>query len=205
MAEQTEEIEVTGPAGGRFTVMTKNEEHSFQELARKYTTHNSFVNISDLQDLERIIYLEVLSLRFANWLSTETDYNGELIDPRLITAQIKDFSGELRQLKKSVGVDKPSRQREASESVSDFIEQLKTRAKEFGIMREEQLTTALTLFNELISRITLMDNCTQKERNEQKCNPDDIFDWLRNEAFPEYAEIDKYFIEHHQRFWIKEQ
>ena len=196
---------MTGPAGGRFTVMTKGEEKLFNELAKKYTDHNSFVNISDQQDLERIIYLEVLSLRYANWLSTETDYEGELIDPKLISAIMKDFSGELRQLKKSVGIDKPSRQRENSESVSDFIEQLKVRAKEFGIMREEQLTVALTLFNELKARVTLMDNCNQKERDEQKCNPEDIFRWLREEAFPEYDEVDEYFINNAQRFWIRQQ
>jgi hypothetical protein len=205
MAEEVKEVEVVGPAGGRFTVMTESEKDLFRELVDKYTTHNQFVNISDQQDLERIIYLEVLSLRYANWLSTETDYTGELIDPRQVSTMMKDFSGELRQLKKSVGIDKPSRQRESSESVSDFIEQLKTRAKEFGVMREEQLTEALTLFNELMARVTLMDNCNQAERDEQKCNPDDIFRWLREEAFPQYTEIDRYFVENSQRYWIQKQ
>ncbi len=205
MAEPVKEIEVVGPAGGQFTVMTGSEQNLFDELVDKYTTHNQFVNISDQQDLERIIYLEVLSLRYANWLSTETDYTGELIDPRQVSTMMKDFSGELRQLKKSVGIDKPSRQRESSESVSDFIEQLKIRAREFGIMREEQLTVALTLWNELVARVTLMDNCDQQERDEQKCNPEDIFRWLREEAFPEYDEVDKYFIENKQRFWIQKQ
>lgn len=205
MAVQTDEIKVTGPAGGVFTVMTKGEEQLFNELVETYLAHNSFVNISDQQDLERIIYLEVLSLRYANWLSAETDYNGELIDPKLYSGMMKDFSGELRQLKKSVGIDKPSRQRENSESVSDYIEQLKIRAKEFGIMREEQLTTALTLFNELIARVTLMDNSDEKEREEQKCRPEDVFEWMRTVAFPEFAEVDKHFIKNSQRFWIRNQ
>lgn len=203
MAEEVKEIDVIGPAGGRFTVMTEREEALFNQLVTKYTTHNQFVNISDMQDLERIIYLEVLSLRYANWLSTESDYVGELIDAKQVSSMMKDFSGELRQLKKSVGIDKPSRQREASESVSDFIEQLKVRAKEFGIMREEQLTAALTLFNELIARVTLMDNCTQTEREEQKCRPEDIFKWLREEAFEEFKEIDEHFMQNSQRMWIQ--
>lgn len=205
MAQEVREREVTGPAGGKFTVMTDGEELLFNELVIKYTTHNQFVNISDQQDLERIIYLEVLSLRYANWLSTEVDYMGELIDAKQVAAMMKDFSMELRQLKKSVGIDKPSRQREASESVSDYIEQLKIRAKEFGVMREEQLTSALTLFNELIARVTLMDNCTQEEREEQKCRPEDVFRWLREEAFPEFEEIDEYFIANSQRFWVAKQ
>lgn len=205
MAQETEEIVVVGPAGGRFTVMTKGEETLFNHLADTYTAHNSFVNISDQQDLERIIYLEVLSLRFANWLSTESDYNGELIDPKIVTTQMKDFSGELRQLKKSVGIDKPSRQREHSESVSDFIEQLKVRAKEFGVAREEMLTCSLTLFNELIARVTLMENTDEKEQLEQKCGPEDFFGWLRDVAIPEFQEIDKHFIDNAQRMWIRSQ
>jgi hypothetical protein len=205
MAQTVSEREVTGPAGGKFTVMTDGEETLFDDLVKKYTTHNQFVNISDQQDLERIIYLETLSLRYANWLSTETDYTGELIDTRQVSTMMKDFSGELRQLKKSVGIDKPSRQREASESVSDYIEQLKIRAKEFGIAREEELTTALTLFNELIARMTLMDNCTEEERVEQHARPEDLFKWLREEAIPEFTAIDEYFIENSQRFWVREQ
>lgn len=205
MAEEVKEIIVTGPGGGRFTVMTETERQQFEDLVATYTAHNQLVNISDQQDLERVIYLELLSLRYANWLSTETDYTGELIDARQVSTMMKDFSGELRQLKKSIGIDKPSRQREQSESLSDYIENLKMRAKEFGIMREEQLTAALTLFNDLRAAITLHDNChNEEERKEQNATIDDILRWLREEAFPEYDEIDKYFIDNSQRYWVKD-
>ena len=206
MAEDdVRERTVIGPAGGEFTVLTQKEMDQYRELSERYTAHNQILNISDLQDLDRILYLEVLSARYANWLSVGTDYHGELIDERLISGMIKDFSGELRQLKKSVGLDKPSRQREQSENLSDYIENLKIRAKEFGIMREEQLTEALTLFHDLQAAVTLHDNChDDEERKEQNATQDHIFRWLREEAFPQFNEIDKYFVDNSQRFWIRD-
>lgn len=199
------EINVVGPAGGSFVVMTDNEERLFKDLSARYTSDNIFQNVSDLQDLERIIHMEVLHLRYSTWMSTETDYYGDAINAKLLASMIKDFSVELRQLKKAVGIDKPSRQKDSGETLSDYIEQLKKRAGAYGVRRQNQLTAALTLFNELSAKITLHDNCTEEERRDLSVRPEDILSWIRDTAVPEYEEIDAWFIEHQQKNWIQDQ
>jgi len=205
MTVAVREINVVGPAGGHFIVMTGGEEKLFNDLSSRYTSDNIFQNVSDLQDLERIIHMEVLHLRYSTWISTESDYYGDAIDAKQLASIIKDFSMELRQLKKAVGIDKPSRQRESGETLSDYIEQLKKRAGAYGVKRQNQLTVALTLFNELSAKITLHDNCTEQERKDLSAKPEDILAWIRDTAIPEYEEIDAWFIEHQQKTWIQDQ
>ena len=205
MATPVSEKVVVGPAGGRFTVLTVAEEKNFNELCSRYISDNHFQNVSDLQDLERIIHMEVIHLRYSNWLSTESDYFGEAINVKDTASLLKEFSGELRQLKKAIGIDRASRQKDQGESLADYIEGLKERAAEFGVHRENQLTTALTLFNELAGLVTLHDNTLPDERKKLRCTEGDIMRWVRETAVPSYLKVDQHFIENDQRFWIQKQ
>lgn len=205
MATPVSEKIVTGPAGGKFTVLTKSEEQSFNELCARYTADNHFQNISDLQDLERIIHMEVIHLRYSNWLSTESDYYGEAINAKDVASLLKEFSGELRQLKKAIGIDRTSRQKDQGESAADYLEDLRQRAAEFGVHRENQLTSALTLFNELTGLVQLHDNALPEERKKLRCTEEDILRWIRETAIPSYQAIDKHFVENNQRFWVQKQ
>lgn len=204
MAQQTKETIVVGPAGGKWVVLTKDEQRFFEDLCDRYTQDYAFQNVSDLSDLERVIQFEVLGQRINTFISMDEDYWGEPINAKELNDQIKTISGELRQLKKSLGIDRSSRRQDSSESLSDYIERLKQRAKAFGVMRETQLTVALTLFNDLQALITLYENCTEEERREQGCTIEDILKWLKDYAFPEYQKVDKHFIENEQRYYIQE-
>jgi hypothetical protein len=204
MAQEMKEIEVEGPAGGLFTVITEDEKDQFEKLAEKYQKDNSFQNVSDLQDLERVIHTEVLALRYMNWLSIGNDYFGDPIDEKLYGDLVRGFHTELRQLKKAMGMDKTSRLKEAGLDVSDYVENLKARAKQFGVMRNKQHEEALTLFHELAGKIILMDNCTENEKKEQGVTETNVIDWIREEAMPKFREVDKHFVDTQQRYWIKE-
>jgi hypothetical protein len=205
MADSVQERTVIGPAGGKFTVMTDEEERAWHDLVQRYTADNKFTNVSDLQDLERILQLEVLHSRYANWMSTESDYYGDNVDIRILGSTVKEFSGELRQLKKQIGIDRVSRSRDSAESLSEYIENLKLRAKEFGVTREKQVTKALLLFNDLMALMTLHDNTTPEEQRQQHCTTEDLLQWIREIAIPEYEEVDRYFVENQQKFWIADQ
>ena len=205
MATPVSEKVVIGPAGGKFTVLTSAEEQSFNELCQRYTADNHFQNVSDVQDLERIIHMEVIHLRYSNWLSTETDYYGEAVNMKDVASLLKEFSGELRQLKKAIGIDRTSRQRDQGESVADYWSDLLERAAEFGVNRENQLTVALTLFNELSGLVTLHDNCLPDERKKLGCTELDILKWIRDVAIPKYEEVDRYFVDNNQKYWIQSQ
>jgi len=50
----------------------------------------------------------------------------------------------------------------------------------------------------------LSGNCTEEERRTQGAEIDDILQWLRDYAFPEFDTIDAEFINSSQRYWVQE-
>jgi hypothetical protein len=175
--------------------------HTF--IADGVVTHNT--NVADLQDLDRIIVLELFSWRWGTWMSQQQDYWNDPVDENQLARQLKDADAQLKNLKSGLGIDKVTRDKvKGEDSVSSYLENLKIRAREFGVMREAQLGVALELFNDLIGRVTLYDNTTEDERRELKCDLADIHRWLTEEAFPKFQEVDERFRNNQQKFYIRE-
>lgn len=203
----TEEgLPVTLPSGAQFMVLTSAEVRYIEERVERYLADNHFVNVSDFQDVDRMLVMELLCFRWGLWISNQRDYFGEAIDDTgSLRRSLGDYSSELRQLKKTLGIDKVARDRQKGEdSVSVYIENLRARAKEFGIVRERQLDKALELFQQLKALVTLHDNSDAKERAEMHCDTQDVFDWIRTVAMFEFDAIDQHFRTHQQGTWVRE-
>lgn len=178
----------------------------FEERVHLYMSENIFVVISDIQDVDRLLILELMVHRWSTWLSTQQDYWGQAVDLNETQKQVKEWSVECRQLKKQLGLDKVTRDKQkGDDSVAAYLAELGRRAKEFGIMRETQLDKGLELFNQLRALVTLHQNTDEIERREQHITIDDVFEWLVEIAIPEYEAIDDYFRTHQQRMWIQRQ
>lgn len=196
-------VEVEAPSGASFYVLTNEEKEYFEDKAARYIDDNRFVNMSDLQDLDRILMMETMVQRWGRWLSLESDYWSNDVDPEKLNKAIKEFSMEIRQLKKAIGIDRVSRDKDKGESVAAYLENLRQRGKEFGIMRNESAVRAITLFHDMAALITFSDNCTPEERKENHVEEKDIVQWCRD-IIPEFKEIDEQFMESSQRYWIEE-
>lgn len=196
---------VTLPSGATWPVH-ESELAYFRERSKRYLKDNDFVNISDLQDVDRLLSLELLCFRWANWISAERDYWGDTVESNNLQKALKDHSGEVRQLKKSLGLDRDSREKARGEdSVDMYLSRLRQRAQHFGYMRNQQANTAIELFQELKGIITLHLNCDEIEQVEQKCRITDVLKWLVDEAFPQFDKIDADFRAKEQVYWIREQ
>lgn len=193
------------PSGATFKVLTADEVAYVEDRARRYLEDNHFVNVSDFQDVDRMIILEVLCFRWGLFISNQRDYFGDVVDDTgSLRRALHDYSAELRQLKKMLGIDKNTRDKDKGEdSVSVYLENLRARAKEFGVTRERMFDKGMELFQQLRSLITLFDNCDEKERIEEHCTTEDIMDWIRTIAIPEFEEIDNHFRNTSQRSWIR--
>ena len=201
-----EGIPVTLPSGAEFLVMTEDERAYITERATKYADQLHLTNVSDLAQLDLMIELELLSHRWAFWLSRQKDYWGDTIDEVGLRRSLNEFSTQIRQIKKDLGVDKVTRDRtKGEESVSVYLENLRLRAKEFGVMREAQLNRALELTMQLSSLVTLHDNCTAEEQAENHVTEADLVQWVREVFLTEFVEIDDHFRQHQQRFWVRSQ
>jgi hypothetical protein len=197
-------IPVGLPSGAEFLVMTQDEHDYVTDRVQRYSEQLHLTNVSDLAQLDLMIEMELLTHRWALWMSRQKDYWDEDINEVLLSRSLNDYAGQIRQLKKALGIDKVTRDRQrGEESVAHFLQMLLIRAKEFGINREQMLDMALTLSMQLTSLLTLHDNCTEEERREQHVTAEDLLDWLRTVFIPEFMSIDDHFRLNQQRYWIR--
>ena len=202
--EEEGNIPVEAPSGALFHVLVEAERQYFEDVCNRYMSDNQFINISDVQDLDRVIAMELLVYRWSSWLTNETDYQGLAVDPIALNKSIKDFSGEIRLVKKSLGIDRSAREKERGESAADYLSELGVRAKAFGYMRDLQHARSIELLQDLKALIDFHANCTPEERKENSVEVEDIMDWIRDIAIPEFDSIDIEFRKE-QRMWIRSQ
>lgn len=109
-------------------------------------------------------------------------------------------------IQNDLGLTKAQRDKDQHESIGSYINDLKVRAKAFGIMREKQLGKALEWTKELFSIAGAYRRANDAERKKLGFeSAEDIVDWILEVFKPEFDEIDKYFRENDQKNWIRRQ
>lgn len=194
---------VSSPSGAEIKLLTDNEKEYYEQISARYQKDNIFTNVSDLQELDRVLLMELMIYRWSQWLLEEKDYFHEPVNVAEIQKNIIEHSKEIRLVKKALGIDKLTREKEHGETVADYIHSLRQRAKEFGIMRNNQAVAAITLLKELQGVIQFHDNCTEDERQEFHVQIDDVLKWIRDQ-FDKFDEIDAEFRKSSQTYWVRE-
>lgn len=210
------DLAVTLPSGSRQPVMNFAEQAHLQMLVSLYHEHNQLTNIADLAELDRLLVLELMAHRIGMWLGRGRDYTGEEVNASKLRDELNSHSTEIRLVKKTLGLDRPARERAKGEgSVAHYWEQLKVRAEAFGFNRNLMAAKAIELAMEMIAQIQVHDNCgTEKEREDLHCTVKDIMEWVRTVYIPAFMAIDEKFRstghdpehpEMAQKYWIRSQ
>lgn len=194
---------VTTPSGSALNLLTEMEKEYYESSSEKYQKDNIILNMSDLQELERILLMETLVYRWGQWIAEEKDYFGDPVNVMELQKNIKEYSGEIRLVKKALGIDKATREKEHGETVSDYIHNLKLRAQEFGIHRNNQAVKAITLWQELVAVVQFHMGCNPDERNEFHANESDVIKWIVDHI-PVFEEIDDEFRKTSQTYWVRD-
>lgn len=194
---------VRTPSGSDIHLQTQEEASWYDQTRDRYLKDNHFPNVSDLQDLDRLLLLEVLVYRWGLWMGQGFDYFGTRIEESQLRTYIKEYSAETRLLKASLGIDKSTRDKEKGESLADYTANLLDRAKAFGYHRNEQYELAVTRFHELRSMVLTFDRCDEEERRQLDLSYESIFAWLREVAFEEWDQVSDSFRKN-QSIWVKE-
>lgn len=190
------------PSGAPFFVHPVEKEF-WAEKVRSYTEHFQWRNASDLGTLDGILGNELLIWRFQVWSSIGRDYNSVPINEDRLSKTISDLMNQTRQLKKMLGMDKPSREKESSaDNVAAYLDNLMKRAEEFGIHRNEQAALAIELLKEVLGVVTRWRNSVPEERERFGCRSEDIVPWLDGDIRARFDALDTRFREEQQRFWI---
>lgn len=197
-------IAVSLPSGATFYVLTSDEADYLNERVTRYLKDNHFVNVSDFQDIDKMVVFELLMHRWSLWLSRGIDYYGEEVDTKVLAQQLASYSTELRLLKKNLGIDKVARDRQrGDDSIAAYLDALRLRAREFGVTRNKQFDHVIEAFQRLTAMLTFHDNCTPEERRENRVTLEDMFEVLRDEI-ANFNLIDEEFRKN-QKMWIRRQ
>lgn len=192
---------VTTPSGATLPVLTDAEVQYYQDRADRYQTDHKFSSVTDLQDLDRVLSTELMLHRYDVWLTLGNDYWGNAVSEKDLLRYNKELSATLTALKKSMSLDKATRDKDQGADFVGWLEDVKRRAKEFGIMREEQLSVGLTLFHEVKGKLVTYRNCDDVEREELGLSAESIIQWLWDDVFPRFDKVDQHFLNNEQRFW----
>lgn len=191
------------PSGAVFHAVSDSEEAFVEQRTREYLEQFAFTNVSDLAELDRVVAFEALVDRYTRQLSSGIDEHGSPIDLSTLRGDIKNLSLELRQVKKTLGIDKVARERSRGEgSVHAYLTNLLRRAQAFDIHRDDQRDAAIELMNEAIGLVTFHRNCLPEEREQFRVTADDIIEWFWTVAKAEYEKIDHDFIDSEQSTWV---
>lgn len=194
---------VETPSGATLNLMALEEQAYYSQRKTQYLTHNHFTNVSDLQDVDRLLTLEVMVYRWSVWLTRGFDYVMSRVDEHALKTNIKEYSTEIRLLKQSLGLDKVTRERDKGESVGDYLENLKRRARQFGIHRNKQYEVTVTMMARLRTMVTTFDRSDDEEREELDLSEASIIEFIRESIIAPFDQIDDDFREE-QKIWIKE-
>lgn len=194
---------VRQPSGSDFYLQTQEESDWYVSRRDRYLTDNNFGNVSDLQDLDRLLTLEIMIYRWGLWIAQGFDYMFTRVDENQLKSNIREYSVEVRLVKQSLGIDKSTRNRDKSESLSDYVDNLLTRAKQFGYHRNEQYEMAVTKIYELQSMVSTYDRCDDEERHHLDLSPESILEWIRLNLIKDWDEISESFRKV-QSMWIRE-
>lgn len=191
--------------GIELEVMGDDEAKYYRQQQAKYRAENVFSAASDLTDLDRLLFFELLVFRWTRWLSSGRDYDGFLapsVEDQL-RKNLKETSPLISQIKTDLGLTKSARDKASADSVGAYLVELKKRAREHGINREKQLGKALVLINELFSLVGTYDRANPLERGKIGLDsPDDILEWIRTYMAPEFHQVDQFYREHKQKYWV---
>lgn len=201
-----DQFEVQLCSGETAKVQTETEQRWFNSAKAKYLSENKFDATTDLQDLDRLLVLELLMFRWTQHLASGYDYENNLVDDDLLRKQVKEQSDVITKLKQSLGLDKKTRDAALNDgNFHTWFMDVKRRAKVFGIHRENQLNVALGLMNELAGIVGAYDRSDDEERRKLGFETEiDIVAWIRESMIPDFKAVDEYFLENEQKLWKRD-
>lgn len=199
--------EVLTPSGGSLRLQTKEEADFYNDHKKKYLREYKITNGSDLLEVERVLMMETMCVRWSSWLAQGFDYDEGIISNEECRKNIKEYSAEIRATKQNLGIDRLTRTKDKGEDTALYVDKLLTRAKQFGYMRNKQAAKAIQLFKEAETLIGTYMRCDADEREKLRLDKDSIFKWFTDVAIPEFEEIDRAFRQDGpdaQKMWVKE-
>lgn len=82
---------VVTPSGSDLNLQNMDEAVWYEDRRDRYRADNIFTNVSDVQDLDRLLTLEVMVYRWSLWMAQGFDYQVARIDENQLKNNIKEY------------------------------------------------------------------------------------------------------------------
>lgn len=199
-------LEVMLVSGKPIEVQSRLEVQWFEETRNTYLLETKFTEATDLRDLDRLLVLELMVFRWTQWLAKGRGYDGDMTDDEQLRRNIKEYSDQINKIKESMGLNKKARDASAADgNFQQWIDDIKRRAKLFGVHRVRQSTEAIVLVKEIFSVVDTFYRADGEERQKFGYKTEaDIVKWIQDEIRPRFNVLDEYFLTHEQAMWQKD-
>jgi hypothetical protein len=203
------QFKVDLPAGGSLYLQTADEVDLWDKALARYRDDYVFVKGNDLVTLGSLLQQQIVIFRCQtaiNGMEPETDkrnvptgnYRRIDLDGGDVAAYHKTLtsaSKEMRDLEKSLGIDKATREAGGAHTLDSYIKFLKRAAHERGVRITERTLEYERVINELRWKLRLLANGDAEDRAYHDVSPKTILTWL-------YRECDK--LEASDKEWAKQ-
>ena len=210
-------FEVELPAGGRLLLHSVDEVDLWEESAKRYIGDYQLSQQNDLLLLGAILSQQLAMFRAQqrmNGMAPKLDDRGlptgkyerrevKVSDLSAAQATITKASVEIRELEKTLGIDKKAREAGGTHTVQNYVSTLKEAARKYGIHLSKRMQAYEKVMMEARWKLRLLRNGDAEDRAYHKLTPQGILDWLEREL-EQLEDVDKtYAREKHRVFLAK--
>jgi hypothetical protein len=200
------DFEVELPAGGRLMLHSADEVDLWAESARRYVQDYQLSQQNDLLLLGAILSQQLQMYRAQqrmNGMTPVVDDQGvptgqyrrvelKLSDMSQAQSTITKASVEIRELEKTLGIDKKAREAGGTQSMQTYVTTLKSVARKYGLHLNKRMQAYERVMMEARWKIRLLRNGDPEDRAYHHLTEKTIVDWLEEELAA-VEELDKEF------------
>lgn len=203
------------PAGGSLHLQTPDEVTFWEESAERYKEDYTLAKQNDLIALGQLLQQQVILFRAQtaiNGMEAELNSQGVPtgsykrieIDAGEVAAWQKTMtaaSTEIRNLERSLGIDKATREQGGAHTVDSYIKTLKRAAHQRGVHISKRTLEYERVVNELRVRLRLLYSGDDEDRKYHSITPKTILDWLKDEM-DRLDEVDRTHNREKGKLWL---
>lgn len=198
--------EVEAPGGGKVLLRSEEEVSLYEEMSSAYQADYRLVRQSEKVLLGSILSQALILFRAQTemtGLKATVDAGGvptgdyEEVDltgaqKTAIQRTISDATKEIREIEKSLGIDKKSRDSGGQENVSSYLTTVKRAAHRMGVHIHKRVKLYEEFAMELRWRLRLLRNGDDEDKKYHDISPEKVCIWAEN-ILGEIEEFDKLF------------
>lgn len=209
-------FEVTMPSGlGQLHLHTVDEVELWNKTSDQYKRDYNLVRVNDLVMLGSILTQNLALFRAQqriNGMEAELDANnvptGKYVKTKVGTAEltslhdlVRKSSAEIRELEKSLGIDKKTREAGGTETVRDYVQGLKRAAHQMGLHISRRVQAYEAFVMEFRTKLRMLDNLDDEDKAYEGISPEKVLEWCRSEL-GRLEEVDKRFAREKGKLFI---